>query len=125
MNDEEKAAFFAENGYLVVENLLGQEEVEQLRASVTAIQARANGLSASNDRFKFQLFGEETRIVQQVAEPHEMGGEWMALARDKRILDNVELMIGPNIMLYYSMMMMKPAHAGAPAPWHQDLSFFT
>jgi ectoine hydroxylase-related dioxygenase (phytanoyl-CoA dioxygenase family) len=63
-------------------------------------------------------------MVQQIAEPHELGAEWMALARDPRILDVIEDVLGPNILLYYSMLMMKPARQGFRAPWHQDFAFF-
>jgi phytanoyl-CoA hydroxylase len=125
MDDREKIAFFEENGYLVVEDVLAPDEVAALRAAVTELQGKAAGLTESTDRFKLFLFGDGTaRVVQQVAEPHELGGEWAALARDPRILDLVEQMIGPNILLYYSMMMMKPARSGAPAPWHQDFAHF-
>jgi phytanoyl-CoA hydroxylase len=125
MNDQEKQEYFATNGYLVLENVLSEAEVKSLRESVSALQAKASHLTESTDRFKLKLFGDgEDRVVQQVAEPHELGGEWMALARDPGILDTVELLLGPNILLYYSMMMMKPAKSGAPAPWHQDFSFF-
>jgi ectoine hydroxylase-related dioxygenase (phytanoyl-CoA dioxygenase family) len=125
MNDQEKRQYFEENGYLVLENVLSEAEVQTLRESVTALQGKAAHLTDSTDRFKLKLFGDgDDRVVQQVAEPHELGGEWMALARDPRILDTLELLIGSNILLYYSMMMMKPAKSGAPAPWHQDFSFF-
>ena len=46
----------------------------------------------------------------------------MALARDPRILDVIEDVLGPNILLYYSMLMMKPARQGFRAPWHQDFA---
>lgn len=122
----QQQAFWQENGYLVVEHVLGADEVERLRQSAEALTARAAGLTASTDRFKLQAFGDSGggHLVQQVAEPHELGGEWMALARDPGILDLVEGIIGPNITLYYSMMMLKPARQGFTAPWHQDFAFF-
>ncbi len=64
------------------------------------------------------------KVVQQIAEPHELAPEWMALARDPRVLDAIEDFLGPNILLYYSMLMMKPARQGFRAPWHQDFAFY-
>jgi ectoine hydroxylase-related dioxygenase (phytanoyl-CoA dioxygenase family) len=121
----EQKEFWAENGYLVVEDVLSQEEVERLRQAVTELEAHAEGLTESSDRFKLKVFGDGggTR-VQSIAEPHEAGGEWMALARHPRILDVVEDLLGPNIQLYYSMLMMKPPREGFEAPWHQDFAFF-
>ena len=127
MDQSERAAFWQENGYLVLEDVFSPSEVESLRHSADRIVARADGLTESTDRFILNTFGGDngaTPVVQQIAEPHELGGEWMALARDPRILDTVELLIGPNIQLYYSMMMMKPARQGSRAPWHQDFAFF-
>jgi phytanoyl-CoA hydroxylase len=122
---EQQKDFWRENGYLVVEDVLSVAEVENLRRSVTTLEARAEGLAESNDRFKLKAFGDGGgKRVQQIAEPHEMGGEWMALARHPRILDVVEDLLGPNIQLYYSMLMMKPPREGFTAPWHQDFAFF-
>lgn len=122
----EQKAFWDEQGFLAVENILSQSEVEMLRKSADKLNALAQGLNDSTDRFKLKAFGDSGggKLLQQVAEPHELGGEWMALARDPRILDIVEILLGPNIMLYYSMFMMKPPRQGFTAPWHQDFAFF-
>ena len=122
----EQKALWEKDGYLALEHVIPADEIGQLRVAADELTARAAGLTESSDRFKLQAFGDDggSRLVQQVAEPHELGAAWMALARDPRILDVVEDILGPNIQLYYSMMMMKPARQGFRAPWHQDLAFF-
>jgi ectoine hydroxylase-related dioxygenase (phytanoyl-CoA dioxygenase family) len=122
---QEQRTFWDENGYLVIEGVLSPTEVLELRHSVEALEAQAEGLTASTDRFKLEVFesGGGGR-VQSIAEPHEIGTEWLALARDPRLLDVVEELLGPNIQLYYSMLMMKPPREGFVAPWHQDFAFF-
>lgn len=124
MPTQEQTEFWQENGYLAVENVLSSEEVAILRQGADALSEQAKGLTEETDRFKLKAFDTGGRILQQVAEPHELGGEWMALARNPRVLDVVEGLLGPNIMLYYSMLMMKPARQGFTAPWHQDFAFF-
>ena len=123
---QDQLEFWNENGYLAIENVIPRDEVEGLRAALDRLTAHADSLTESTDRFKLQAFGDSAggRLVQQIAEPHELGGEWMALARDARILDVVEALLGPDILLYYSMLMMKPARQGFRAPWHQDFAFF-
>jgi ectoine hydroxylase-related dioxygenase (phytanoyl-CoA dioxygenase family) len=122
---EKQRTSWDENGYLVIEEVLTPVEVLGLRRSVEALEAQAEGLAASTDRFKLEVFesGGGSR-VQSIAEPHEIGTEWLALARDPRLLDRVEAILGPNILLYYSMLMMKPPREGFVAPWHQDFAFF-
>jgi len=122
---QQQKEFWDENGYLVVESVLSQAELEPLRQGLERLTAQAQGLTESTDRFKLKAFESGGgNLVQQIAEPHELGAEWMALARDPRHLDVVEGLIGPNLMLYYSMLMMKPAREGFQAPWHQDFAFF-
>jgi phytanoyl-CoA hydroxylase len=113
------------NGFLVLEDVLPPANVDRLRRAVERLQVQAEGLTSSTDRFSLKVFesGWGTQ-VQSVAEPHELGSEWMELARDPRLLDPVESLLGPNLQLYYSMLMMKPAREGFTAPWHQDLAFF-
>ena len=122
---EQQKASWTENGYLIIEDVLTPEEVERLRESVNDLEVQAKGLTESSDRFKLKVFGDGggTR-VQSIAEPHEGGGVWLNLARHPRILDVVEDLLGPNIQLYYSMLMMKPPREGFEAPWHQDFAFF-
>lgn len=121
----EQKAFFWEQGYLLVENVLSPEEVERLRRACDGLSEQAKGLTESTDRFKLKAFESGGgNMVQQVAEPHEIGSEWMELARNPAILDVVEDLIGGDIQLYYSMLMMKPPREGFAAPWHQDFAFF-
>ena len=92
MNQAEAPDFstrFERDGYLAVDNVLTDEEVQVLRSSADRLQAYAAGLTASTDRFVLKAFGDDGggRLLQQVSEPHELGTEWMSLARDQRILD--------------------------------------
>jgi phytanoyl-CoA hydroxylase len=123
---ETQQEFWNDNGYLAIEGVLPLEEVTPLRLALDRLTAQAEGLTESTDRFKLQAFGDSGggRIVQQIAEPHELAPEWMALARDSRVLDLIEALLGADILLYYSMIMMKPARQGFRAPWHQDFAFF-
>jgi ectoine hydroxylase-related dioxygenase (phytanoyl-CoA dioxygenase family) len=125
MGDAEKKSWL-EDGYLVIENVLANDEIARLRRGLEELEAKAQNVTDTTERFIFTLFGGDggVRKVQQIAEPHEFGGDFVNLARDPRILDVVEDILGGNILLYYSMLMMKPPGGGAPAPWHQDMAFF-
>ncbi|MEO7852072.1 MAG: phytanoyl-CoA dioxygenase family protein [Rubrivivax sp.] len=46
--------------------------------------------------------------------------EFMALARDEQILDLVESVLGPDIVLWGCHVFCKPAGDGHETPWHQD-----
>ncbi|MDB5842237.1 MAG: phytanoyl-CoA dioxygenase family protein [Herminiimonas sp.] len=49
---------------------------------------------------------------------------WMALAKDPNILDVVEGLIGPDIIMWGSALFYKEPQKGLPTPWHRDGRFF-
>jgi ectoine hydroxylase-related dioxygenase (phytanoyl-CoA dioxygenase family) len=49
--------------------------------------------------------------------------EWMSLATDPDILDMVEQLIGPDMILWSSAVFYKRPAGGPATPWHSDASF--
>jgi ectoine hydroxylase-related dioxygenase (phytanoyl-CoA dioxygenase family) len=49
---------------------------------------------------------------------------WIRLISDDRLLDIAELFVGPNIALFASHYISKPAFCGQPVLWHQDSTFW-
>lgn len=49
---------------------------------------------------------------------------WVRLISDKRLLDIAEQFIGPNIALFSSHYISKPAYDGKQVLWHQDGSYW-
>jgi ectoine hydroxylase-related dioxygenase (phytanoyl-CoA dioxygenase family) len=121
---EEEIKFFQTQGYLVVENVFTTSEVAAFQHACDRISAQAQGLTTSTDRLKMKVFEDSTKLVQQVGDPHEMNGVWLDLVKEARLLDMVEALLGPNLMVYYSQLMMKAPRQGFTAPWHQDFAFF-
>ena len=58
---------------------------------------------------------------------HQLLGQdpfWLRLVSDPRLLDIAELFIGPNIALFASHYICKPAGDGQPVLWHQDGAYW-
>ena len=120
-----------EDGYLAIDHVLSEDDLIKLRSRFDDISKQGEHLTESTDRIKMTTFESlsdpsaiQGNAVQIIAEPHELCSEVMDLARDPRILDLVEIALGPNIQLYYSMVFMKPPKKGNSAPWHQDFAFY-
>jgi phytanoyl-CoA hydroxylase len=45
---------------------------------------------------------------------------WLAAVSDPRLLDLVEDLLGPGVVLFSSCWVVKPPRTGRPAAWHQD-----
>jgi phytanoyl-CoA hydroxylase len=122
----DQTLLFEQQGYLAVPNVLTTDELNELRAAAHALEERALQVAHGNGRYQFSIFGGDAsaRKLQQVGDPHESGREWAAVAGHAGIVDVIADLLGPNIQLYYSMLMMKPPLEGQAAPWHQDFAFF-
>ncbi len=50
--------------------------------------------------------------------------KWLDFASRPEILDMVEQLIGPDIVLWGTTLFGKPAHGGKETPWHQDGDYY-
>ncbi len=97
-------------GYVIPKYRLPEDHLQQLRAAL--------------DR----LLATYTDVAQEdIANPHMLPptsgpdvNPFMATARQPGILDMLEQLIGPDIVLWITRVLCKPAAKGREVPWHQD-----
>ena len=63
-------------------------------------------------------------VLRKLDNPHAQRPAVQALARDRRLLDQVEALIGPGVSVYFSQIFFKPPEGGGPKPAHQDNYYF-
>jgi chlorinating enzyme len=102
-------AFFAEHGYLIYRHqLFPQEKFRRLQAFFDRLlaqlprHARPEGMDTPHFAFP-ELF------------------EWLAA---REVLDFVEHLIGPNIVLWASHFLCKMPKRGLAVPWHEDSAYW-
>jgi ectoine hydroxylase-related dioxygenase (phytanoyl-CoA dioxygenase family) len=101
---------FREQGYVIPDYRLPDELLARLRQAV--------------DR----LLAMYTDVAQEdIANPHMLPptegaamNPFMAAARQPALLDMLEQLIGPDIILWITRVLCKPAVKGREVPWHQD-----
>ena len=111
----EEIAAYRRDGYLVPRYRLEPARVLQLRAALDQLLADNPGvrpeqlISAHIRRGPENIVGNDT---------------FFDFACDSAILDMVEQIIGPDIILWGCQMFCKPAGEGRPVPWHQDARYW-
>jgi phytanoyl-CoA hydroxylase len=112
-------------GYVVVPNLFGREELERTYACIRELTHTA---LASSDHSKIMELEPEAvdgeRVPRRIYDPFEQHEAFRALATDAKILDRIQTLIGPDIGIQHSKLNMKPAKVGSVVDWHQDLTYF-
>ena len=60
----------------------------------------------------------------QLLEPHTLDRRWLDICRHPPLLDAVVTILGPNLILVYSSVFIKPARSTDAVAWHQDNNYW-
>ena len=122
----DKLRAFDEQGYLVVEDLIGPQWVDEIRSGLADLHERmADHLpSGVHVSWEHEVDPAIQRKIKQLMHAEFVSPALDRLVRSDAALDVVEAVIGPDISLYHCKLLMKAARDGTITPWHQDYSYW-
>tara|TARA_B100001013_G_scaffold330381_1_gene245291 strand:- start:419 stop:1183 length:765 start_codon:yes stop_codon:yes gene_type:complete len=119
---------FWNDGHLNVENLLDEEEIKTILDHAEWV-ATGKAEHVSMDRLQV-----EPRVAQGEAQAENYADSLRKMthlafhdevfrghACNRKILDVIESLLGPDIKLYQDQLFMKPPRVGSRQPYHQDM----
>lgn len=124
----EQADFFGENGYLSYGKILADDAIDLLQREYDAEFERAEAqesyrnLSANVADSDVQADA-QTKMLQ-IINMGDRNIHFRKLAYNPDILDVVQDLIGPNIVLFHDQALFKPARTGGAVFWHQDNAYW-
>ncbi len=101
---------YREHGYVIPKYRLPDELLKRLRQSLDRLLATYTDVAQEDIANPHMLPPTEGRDVNP----------FMAAAREPDVLDMLEQLIGPDIVLWITRVLCKPAAKGREVPWHQD-----
>jgi len=109
-------ARFHEDGFVTVERLFDGEEIDLLRKVARADRQMVAGAASRRD-------GQGGVI--QLALSNEVGADlYSAIVRCRRIVDNMERLLGGEVYHYHHKMILKEPLVGGAWEWHQDYGYW-
>jgi ectoine hydroxylase-related dioxygenase (phytanoyl-CoA dioxygenase family) len=112
---------FGEDGYCLFRDVLTAAEIEAIRAELDrAIAKLPEKLTVYKD-------GEQKEVdarPEYMTEPHPKNAFWLEVCRHPRVLDAVESVLGPDLILLMSHLIVKQPGDGLPVAWHQDNTYW-
>ncbi len=130
MFQESMKSFYESEGYLVVEELFGEEELAGVRGRVDEIVAdpacAPDGVSVGRegDTVADKNDTEAGKdAVRGMAFLVRFDPVFQAFARQPRLLELVRGLLGPRVKVFRDQMLLKPP-GGQAKPVHQDQSYF-
>ena len=121
----EQISFYNDTGYLVLENHLELDVIQNIRDEIARLELLAVGMTESDDRFDLEdSHKPDVPRIRRIKLPHTQSNVVKELLYSDSILAPVRDLIGPNVRLRTTKLNMKSAEYGAPIEWHQDLAFY-
>src|SRR5919201_2727718 len=116
------ASFYRENGYVLCKGVFDPDEVDELRGALDRILARADGTGA--DRNHAWRAAHAGTVLKGFHDLQYHDSAFMRAVAHPRLVEALVAVIGPNVQLHHTKMLVKPPEKGAPFPMHQDYPYF-
>jgi phytanoyl-CoA hydroxylase len=121
--------YFELNGFLSFGPLISPQRAEQLGQVLDMIAG--GDMPYPPELIRWEPVADERagvtqrkNLVYQIRYPHRHVPLLFEHATDPVILDAVQDLIGPDIVLYNTQALLKPAFHGTSQPWHQDSAYW-
>lgn len=116
---------YRDAGFLAVPEVLSAADLREARRVVDELVEAARNLSFHTDLYDLEPGHERSEPrVRRLKNPAAAHPLFLSLARDPRILDLVEDLLGPDLRLHGNKLNLKSAGYGSPVEWHQDFAFY-
>ena len=112
---------YAAEGYCLFRDVLPESEIEVARVELNTMLANLP------ERQVVYKDGENKEVdarPEYLTEPHPKHPFWLELCRHPRVLDAVEAILGADLILIMSHLIVKRAEDGLPVAWHQDNTYW-
>lgn len=121
----DQKAFYEENGYLLLEEVVPSDLVEALRRATDGLVERSRTLSSSDAVFDLEPgHGPDSPRLRRVSSPVVEDQVFWDFASDSVIADIVCDLVGPDVKFHHSKLNFKWARGGTEIEWHQDIQFW-
>ncbi len=114
--------FFRENGYLLCREVYDAGEVEEMRSALERILETVAGTTHDENHAWSGVAQEAVLKGFHNVQYHDAA--FTRAAANPRLLEVLTRVIGPDVQLHHTKMLVKPPEQGAPFPMHQDYPFF-
>jgi ectoine hydroxylase-related dioxygenase (phytanoyl-CoA dioxygenase family) len=125
MLSQEQREFYNENGYLMVENAVDQEQLHRMRAITYDLIEQSRSVSESNDVFDLdEGHGPNTPRLTRIKLPHKQNPYFWDVLKASAMTEVLTSLLGPNTAIQTSKLNTKAPGGGAAVEWHQDWAFY-
>ncbi len=117
--------FYFREGYLLLEKVIGDEWLRELRAATEEMVERSRKVTQSDRIFDLEpAHRPEAPRLRRVSNPVEHHPVFWDYVTRSPLGDIVADLVGPNVKFHHSKLNYKWAQGGEEVKWHYDISFW-
>lgn len=133
MKGQDYGKRFEEQGHLVVEQLLSPKEVAECQAEVHRLHLLYRELEAKNgpaaSQFQIEPYAKQKEqgglpVLRKIEGTSSLSEIFKRLARHPKLVKVLNSLLGPDLLLFRSTLMLKPAFHGSIHGLHQDSAYW-
>jgi ectoine hydroxylase-related dioxygenase (phytanoyl-CoA dioxygenase family) len=117
---------FRERGFVIKRQMYPRELMERLAVETDGLHAREKAAPTPGvwTSWEQDLPDGRPPRIRQLMNSEMVSPILDAMSRSDEMLSIMRQLIGPDLYLYHSKLMMKAAHDGTMTPWHQDWGYW-
>lgn len=130
----EQLSTFEDQGYIVMENLISLEEIAECRDEINRLHTLALEFERKGDQRSIDFQREPnarginsnngTPLLRKIENTRIHSPIFNRLAKHPQLIEVVQNLIGPDLLLFRSTLMLKPAFHGSGHEFHQDSAYW-
>lgn len=126
-------ASFEENGYYILEDFMSQEEIDTCEAEITRLHELGAELKAKDDpvakQFQLEPYAKAEEqdglpVLRKIEQTSDLSDVFKSLSEHPKLIETVRDLLGDDLLLFRSTLMLKPAHHGSAHAFHQDSAYW-
>ena len=122
----EERAFYDANGYVLKKGLIPDEWIASVDREIEGLHERMAEGEVEEVGVSWEEF-EDSKLpkrIRQLMHSEVVSPTLNKVLRCEAILDIIEDLMGQDISLFHSKLLMKAANDGTAIPWHQDYAYW-
>jgi len=125
MLSADQVTAYRRDGYLKIENAVGEEELRTLQRVTGELIECSRELTESDERFDLdEGHSADNPRLTRIKIPHHQHEAFAETLRSEHMLGYFRSLLGANVTLLTSKLNTKAPGGGAAVEWHQDWAFY-
>ena len=125
MLNEKDKNFYNKNGYLFVEEVLTNDQLQNIEKITKRLMEKSKSISKSNNIF--DLADGHSSVapkLSRIKQPHQVDKYFWDIIKESKIEGILKDLLGPDVSLKTSKLNTKYPDGGTAIEWHQDWVFY-